>query len=86
MNTKRKAQGKTHSKQVPISYNEVDFYRDRFAEWLITSPDGNEARGAFFALWALEIFSRVNVSAYDNEVARARRTVQKFLKVKFRAE
>ena len=79
MNAKRKTPGKTAAKQEAISYKEVDFYRDRFAEWL-TATAGKEARGAFFALWAIEIFSRVNVSTFDKEVARARHTLQKFLK------
>jgi hypothetical protein len=78
MNAKQKAQGKTTDKESTISYKEVDFYRDRFAEWL-TAKAGKEARGAFFALWAIEIFSRVNISTFDREVARARRTLQRFL-------
>ncbi len=70
---------KTSKTQPEISYREVDFYRDKFAEWLTTKA-GNEARAAFFALWAMEIFSRVNVSMLDSEVARVRRTLQKFLR------
>ena len=75
MNAKRKTQDKEQS---PITYKEVDFYRDKFAEWL-TFNASKEARSAFFALWAIEIFSRVNVSTFDKEVARARKTLQKFL-------
>ena len=78
MNAKRKTQGKTKNKQAEITFKEVDFYRDRFAEWLTTQA-GKEARAAFFALWAIEIFSRVNISAFDREVARARKTLQRFL-------
>jgi hypothetical protein len=78
MNTNRKTTSKTANKQETITFKEVDFYRDRFAEWL-TAKAGKEARGAFFALWAIEIFSRVNISTFDREVARARRTLQRFL-------
>lgn len=74
MNAKRKAQ----QRQAEITFKEVDFYREKFAEWL-TAQAGKEARAAFFALWAIEIFSRVNISTFDKEVARARRTLQKFL-------
>ena len=81
MNTKQKI---TKS-QPSITYKEVDFYRDKFAEWL-TEKAGKEARSAFFALWAIEIFSRVNVSTFDKEVARARRTLQKFLQLTFKPE
>jgi len=77
MNTKRKTQS---NEQSPITYKEVDFYRNKFAEWL-TATAGKEARSAFFALWAIEIFSRLNISMFDKEVARARRTLQKFLNV-----
>ena len=73
MNEKRKT-----TKQTEITYKEVDFYRDKFAEWL-TAKAGNEARSAFFALWAIEIFSRLNISMFDKEVARARRTLRNFL-------
>ena len=79
MNAKHKTQSKTEKRQPEITYKEVDFYRDKFAEWL-TAKAGKEARSAFFALSAIEIFSRVNVSAFDKEVARARRTLQKFLR------
>ena len=79
MNANRKTQRRTEKKQTEITYKEVDFYRDKFAEWL-TLNAGKEARSAFFALWAIEIFSRVNVSTFDKEVARARRTLRKFLK------
>ena len=75
MNTK----GKTKQRQTEITFKEVDFYREKFAEWLTTLA-GKEARAAFFALWAIEIFSRVNISTFDKEVSRARRTLQKFLK------
>jgi hypothetical protein len=85
MNTKHKATSKTAGKESTISYKEVDFYRDRFAEWL-TAQAGKEARGAFFALWAIEIFSRVNISTFDREVARARRTLQKFLNATYKPE
>jgi hypothetical protein len=78
MDRKRKTQVRTTQAQPIITYREVDFYRDKFAEWLTTKA-GIEARGAFFALWAIEIFSRVNVSTLDREVARVRRTLQKFL-------
>jgi len=81
MNTKQKI---TKS-QPSITYKEVDFYRDKFAEWL-TEKAGKEARSAFFALWAIEIFSRVNVSTFDKEVARARRTLRKFLQLTFKPE
>jgi len=81
MNTKQKI---TKS-QPSITYKEVDFYRDTFAEWL-TEKAGKEARSAFFALWAIEIFSRVNVSTFDKEVARARRTLRKFLQLTFKPE
>jgi len=74
MNAKRK----TSKPQHPITYKEVDFYRDKFAEWLTTNAS-KEARSAFFALWAIEIFSRVNISIFDKEVSRARNTLQKFL-------
>jgi hypothetical protein len=74
MNTKRKIE----KKQPEITYKEVDFYRDKFAEWL-ADKYGKEAKSAFFALWAIEIFSRFDVSAFDEEVARARQTLQKFL-------
>jgi len=83
MNTKGKRQGKIKKTQPAITYKEVDFYRDKFAEWL-TDKAGKEARSAFFALWAIEIFSRVNVSTFDKEVARARRTLKKFLKVAYK--
>ena len=72
------AKGKTPKRQAEITFKEVDFYREKFAEWL-TAKAGKEARGAFFALWAIEIFSRVNISTFDREVARARRTLQKFI-------
>ena len=85
MNTKRKTPGKTAAKQEAISYKEVDFYRDKFAEWL-TSTAGKEARSAFFALWAIEIFSRLNVSMFDKEVGRARQTLQKFLKHTYKSD
>ena len=78
MNTKSDTQKDTGNKQPEITYKEVDFYRDKFAEWLTTNF-GKEARGALFALWAIEIFSRVNVSIFDKEVQRARHTLQKFL-------
>ena len=78
MNAIRKTEGKTKDKQIEITYKEVDFYREKFAEWLATQA-GKEARGAFFALWAIEIFSRVNMSTFDKEVSRARRALQKFL-------
>ena len=78
MNTKRNAQRKTEKQQAEITYKEVDFYRDKFAEWPTVNAS-KEARSAFFALWAIEIFSRVRVSTFDKEVARARRTLQKFL-------
>jgi len=81
MNTKQKI---TKS-QPSITYKEMDFYRDKFAEWL-TEKAGIEARSAFFALWAIEIFSRVNVSAFDKEVARARRTLKKFLQNTFKPQ
>ena len=77
MNTKSKTSKKTKTKQAEITYKEVDFYREKFAEWL-TEKAGKEARSAFFALWAIEIFSRVNISMFDKEVARARRTLQEF--------
>jgi len=78
MDKKRKTPSKTiESKLIP--FQEVDFYRDAFAQWLEKSTAGKEARSAFFALWALDIFSRVNASALDKEVARARRTLQRFL-------
>jgi hypothetical protein len=79
MDTKRKNESKNAKMQSAISYKEVDFYRDKFAEWL-TEKAGKEARSAFFALWAIEIFSRFDVSAFDEEVARARQTLQKLLK------
>jgi len=85
MSTKGKTQGKTHKPQTTITYKEVDFYRDKFAEWL-TEKVGKEARSAFFALWAIEIFSRVNVSTFDKEVARARRTLQKFLQQDYKPD
>lgn len=78
MDAQRKTQNKNEKKQTEISYKEVDFYRDKFAEWLTTKV-GKEARSAFFALWAIEIFSRVNISMFDKEVSRARHTLQKFL-------
>ena len=81
MNTKQKI---TKS-QPSITYKEVDFYRDKFAEWL-TEKAGKEARSAFIALWAIEIFSRVNVSAFDKEVARARRTLRRFLKQTYKPD
>ncbi len=84
MSTKRKTKIKTADKQPTITFKEVDFYRDKFAEWLTTQA-GKEARGAFFALWAIEVFSRVNISTFDREVARARRTLQKFLKHTFKS-
>ena len=86
MNTRgktRKTQSKTSKAQPPITYKEVDFYRDKFAEWLTTNAS-QEARSAFFALWAIEIFSRVNISIYDKEVARARSSLQKFLNSTFK--
>lgn len=79
MNANRKNQSKTNQTQPAITYKEVDFYRDKFAEWLTTNA-GKEARSAFFALWAIDIFSRLNVSMFDKEVARARHTLQGFLK------
>jgi hypothetical protein len=82
MNAKRKT---SENIQDQITYKEVDFYRDKFAEWL-TSKAGKEARGAFFALWAIEIFSRVNVSTFDKEVGRARRTLQNFLNTTYKPE
>lgn len=85
MNTKRKTRSKSAGKQPIITFKEVDFYRDRFAEWLTTQA-GKEARGAFFALWAIEIFSRVNINTFDREVARARRTLQKFLQHTYKPE
>ena len=85
MDRKRKTQGKIIQRQPTITYREVDFYRDKFAEWLTTKV-GIEARGAFFALWALEIFSRVNVSTLDKEVARVRRTLQKFLNFTYKPD
>ncbi len=81
MNAKRKST----KKQTEITFREVDFYRDRFAEWL-TGKGGKEARGAFFALWALDIFSRVNVSTLDKEVARTRSTLKKFLNSTFKSD
>lgn len=78
MNTNRKGKRKLIEKQPTISYKEVDFYREKFAEWLTTKA-GKEGRSAFFALWAIEIFSRVNISIFDKEVTRARRTLQRFL-------
>ena len=85
MNAIRKTEGKTKDKQIEITYKEVDFYREKFAEWLATQA-GKEARGAFFALWAMEIFSRVNVSVFDREVAPARRTLQNFLNFTFKPD
>jgi len=85
MNAKRKTQRKVKEIQTEITFREVDFYRDKFAEWLTTKA-GKEARSAFFALWALGIFSRVNISIFDKEVARARRTLQNFLKNTFKPE
>ena len=85
MNAKRKAQRKTEKKQAEITYKEVDFYRDKFAEWL-TDKAGKEARSAFFALWAIEIFSRLNISMFDREVSRARHTLQKFLQHTYKPE
>ncbi len=79
------AKEKTAKKQREITFREVDFYRDRFAEWL-TIKGGKEARGAFFALWALEIFSRVHISIFDKEVERARRTLQRFLNSTYKPE
>ena len=81
MNTKQKI---TKS-QPSITYKEVDFYRYKFAEWL-TEKAGKEARSAFFALWAIEIFSRVNVRTFAKGDARARRTLQKFLQLTFKPE
>jgi len=78
MNAKRKTQSKTSKIQPAITYMEVDFYRDKFAEWLADKA-GKEARSAYYALWAIEIFSRLNVSMFDKEVAHARHTLQKFL-------
>jgi len=85
MTTKRKTKLKTIESQPTITFKELEFYREKFAEWL-TEKGGKEARGAFFALWAIEIFSRVNVSALDKEVARARRTLQKFLNHTYKPE
>ena len=85
MNAKHKTERKTENKQAEITYKEVDFYRDKFAEWL-TAKVGKEALSAFFALWAIEIFSRLNVSMFDKEVARARRTLQKFLQHTYKPE
>ena len=90
MNTKGKTRNTSktpkHSPDfVKVTFQEVDSYRDKFAEWL-TDKAGKEARGAFFALWAIEIFSRVNVSTFDKEVARARRTLQKFLRHTYKPE
>lgn len=85
MNADRKTSKKTEKKQAEITYKEVDFYRDKFAEWL-TDKAGKEARSAFFALWAIEIFSRVNITMFDKEVARARRTLKKFLKHTYKPE
>ena len=78
MNAKRKT-----TKQAEITYKEVDFYRDKFAEWL-TEKAGKEARSAFFALWAIEIFSRLNISMFDKEVERARNTLKKFLGITYK--
>jgi len=88
MCTKRKSQSKTTKTLSTITYStitykEVDFYTQKFAEWL-TEKAGHEARSAFFALWAMEVFSRANVSAVDKEVARARRTLRKFLNVTYK--
>ena len=77
------AKGKTEKRQAEITFKEVDFYREKFAEWL-TAQAGKEARGAFFALWAIEIFSRVNISTFDKEVTRARRTLQRFFNITYR--
>ena len=82
MNAKRNTKGKTEKAQSEVTYKEVDFYREKFAAWLTTQA-GKEARGAFFALWAIEIFSRLNISMFDKEVTRARRTLQKFLNSKY---
>jgi len=83
MDTKRKSEGNNTEKQSEITYKEVDFYRDKFAEWL-TEKAGNEARSAFFALWVIEIFSRFDVNTFDKEIARARRTLQKFLNASYK--
>jgi hypothetical protein len=83
MNAKRKS--KNTKLQTTIPYKEVDFYRDKFAEWL-TDKAGKEARSAFFALWAIEVFSRVNISMFDKEVARARSTLQKFLRHTYKSD
>ena len=85
MNAKRKTQEKAEQKQPEITYKEVDFYRDKFAEWL-TEKASKEARSAFFALWAIEIFSRLNISMFDREVSRARGTLQKFLQHTYKPE
>ena len=82
MNAKRMTQNDITGRQPEITYKEVDFYREKFAEWLTTLA-GKEARGAFFALWAIEIFSRVSISTFDKEVKRARRTLQNFLNFKY---
>jgi hypothetical protein len=85
MDTKRKNESKNAKMQSAISYKEVDFYRDKFAEWL-TEKAGKEARSAFFALWAIEIFSRFDVSAFDEEVARARQALRKFLQHSYKPD
>lgn len=85
MNEKRRIQNQNVETQPEITYKEVDFYRDKFAEWL-TENAGSETRSAFFALWVIEIFSRFNVSAFDEEIARARHTLQKFLQHTYEPE
>lgn len=46
MTTTRKTQSKTSNRQTAITYKEIDFYRDKFAEWLTVNA-GKEARSAF---------------------------------------